>query len=204
MQIRRLRFVTIYFLSLTMSLACRATATQTKYFPPHAFSPDQRLNEFVVGWYSRQLEALQEPSLLQQPTESTQSYRFLWLRTFHHPVVVRVNIHKDGTGDLITKMGSGAGGYGPGTLTLNRTAPLDKARVDAFLELVVREDFWKEPTSPNQQTGTDGSEWVIEGTRPGQYHVIDRWSPSRGVAYELGKKLAIDLAGLDIPAKEFY
>lgn len=182
---------------LLLLLVCTLLAAQTKYFPPDTLSHDNKLNEFLVRWYSGQLAALQEPSLLSAPPQSVQSYRFLWLRTFNHPIAVRLDMSDDGTGTLTTKVASGAGGYAPGKLITNKTTPLDKAQVDSFVDLVVRSNFWNEPTGPNQQAGTDGAEWIIEGSKPGKYHVIDRWTPSKGAAYELGKKLAIDLAGLD-------
>ena len=56
----------------------------------------------------------------------------------------------------------------------------------------------------NDQEGTDGSQWVIEGVRAGRYHVVDRWTPSKGVVRELGLMLAFDLAKMDIPKNEIY
>jgi hypothetical protein len=61
-------------------------------------------------WYSAQLRALKEPSLFQLASNAlSHSYRFLWLRTFNHPIAIRVDIKPAGTGALTTKVTSGAG-----------------------------------------------------------------------------------------------
>ena len=70
--------------------------------------------------------------------------------------------------------------------------------------LVSKSGFWKAPNPVNDQKGTDGSQWIIEGVRGGKYHVVDRWSPTSGAARELGNFLAFDLAKLSIPKNEIY
>src|ERR1022692_1355040 len=93
---------------------CTALAS-AQYFPKQSL--DDRGDEFRSKWYSRQLHALKEPSLLtQSKNPNSEAYRFLWLRTFHHPVAIRVVLRPDGTGVLTTKVASGAGGYSPGVL----------------------------------------------------------------------------------------
>ena len=52
--------------------------------------------------------------------------------------------------------------------------------------------------------GTDGSQWIIEGVKKGQYHVVDRWMPKDGMVRELGLLLALDFAKLNIPKNEIY
>ena len=87
---------------------------KVEYFPPRAFFQDQTRSEFRANWYVGQFAALEEPSLWEF-SKSTQgeAYRFVWLRTFDHPVSVRLNINEDGTGLLSIKETSGAGGYEP-------------------------------------------------------------------------------------------
>lgn len=88
-------------------------SAQETYFPKGVLSSDARGDLFRANWYSKHLKALEEPSLLGlAKNPSLQSYRFVWLRTFHHPVIVRLDIMADGTGDLTVKVASGAGGYG--------------------------------------------------------------------------------------------
>jgi hypothetical protein len=98
-----------------------------QYFPQHTFDSEPDRDAFVVDWYSKHLAAMQELSLweiLKSPTQHV--YRFLWLRTFHAPIVIRLNVNPDGTGVLTTKMTNGKGGYQAGSLTKNRSETLSE------------------------------------------------------------------------------
>ena len=187
-------------------LAATLSTAQTTYFPNHAFDSDARLNKFENDWYSGQLRALHEPSLLSQSKNaSVHSYRFLWLRTFHHPVAVRIEVKPDGTAILTTKIASGAGGYAPGHLVANTSKPLTKQQADAFLHKIDTDKFWElPPVSLREQQGDDGSQWIIEGVRGGKYHLATQWSPTQGPIHDLGTALAFELAGLQIPKAEIY
>lgn len=184
-------------------IAAFSILAHAQYFPKS--SPDMRGNEFKSKWYSTQLRALGEPSLSALSTNrDAESYRFLWLRTFHHPVVVRVDLQADGSWILTTKVASGAGGYSPGTLTTNTSRQLTAQEAQSFRDKVAKDGFWNAPNPVNDQAGTDGSQWIIEGVKAGRYHVIDRWMPKNGPARDLGKFLAFDLAKLSIPKDEIY
>jgi hypothetical protein len=196
---RGLRTIT----GVVITVAISAAASNTRFFPE---SIDQAgMHGLKAHWYLRQLQGLHEPSLFALTGKTTREvYRFLWLRTFHHPIAVRMDIQPDGTGMLTTKMCSGAGGYSPGKLVQNSNRKLDWTQVKEFLALIEREGFWTAPNPVNDQTGTDGSQWIIEGVKGGNYHVIDRWSPKQGPAHDLGLFLAFDLAKIDIPKNEIY
>jgi hypothetical protein len=99
---------------------------------------------------------------------------------------------------------SGRGGYAPGTLIENTTRDLDRAKVGSFLGLVDTTNFWKTPNPVDDQTGTDGSQWIIEGVKNGKYHVVDRWMPENGPAHDLGIFLAFELGNMSVPKKEIY
>ena len=96
------------------------------------------------------------------------------------------------------------GGYGPGTLTTNTSCQLTTQEAQSFRSKVEGGESWNAPNPVNDQTGTDGSDWIIEGVKAARYHVIDRWSPTNGPAHELGLFLAFDLASLSIPKNEVY
>src|SRR5271169_2890576 len=82
---------------------------QTQYFPAHVFCRTGETEH--CDWYAPHLSAMREPSLWElSKSQSTQSYRFLWLRTFHHPVSARLTVAGDGSGELSIKVLSGAGG----------------------------------------------------------------------------------------------
>ena len=184
-------------------IAFFACSCAAQFFPKHSLDLDKR--DFKAEWYSRQLQALNEPSLFEMAGRpSAQVYRFLWLRTFNHPIAIRIEVRPDGTSALTTKIASGAGGYAPGTLIQDSARSLTQAETKAFLTKVDLAGFWKAPNPINDQRGTDGSQWVIEGVKDGKYHVVDRWSPGTGVAHDLGIMLAFDLAKLNLPKDEVY
>ena len=177
---------------------------QDSYFPNGALSDYDRVDSFKARWYSDQLRALEEPSLLEEAdTPSRQSYRFVWLRTFHHPVAVRLDIMSDGTGKLTVKIANGAGGYKPGKLIENTSPSVTQKQTDKFLEQVKDAGFW-ELSSYEKTSGCDGAEWIIEGVKDGKYHVVNRWTPGKGPVRELGMTLAFELARLKIPKDELY
>jgi len=130
------------------------------------------------------------------------AYRFLWLRTFHQPIAIRLTIRLDGTGFLSGKVTNGKRGYEPGALTLTNSVEVPKPEVQQFLDLVYKTEFW---TSQTEETtpGVDGAEWILEGAQSGNYHVVERWNPekddySRACLYLLG------LSKISVPATEIY
>jgi hypothetical protein len=204
---RRL-FLERMVLPLAGLLVLCSTASGVEYFPPLAFSDNPGMDGRIREWYSRQLKALDEPSLWEFSKTSTgQAYRFLWLRSFHHPVAVRLNVREDGTGLLTVKEADGAGGYEPGKLVVNRTMEISKQRMQLFLGKMADLDYWNLPTREEKWKSAmqcDGAEWVLEGVRGAKYKVVERRSPGDGPVRELGLFLVFELAGIKVPAAEVY
>ena len=200
----RQRLIILFIVAFAVVLSpAQVPRHPIKYFPDSSL--DLRRDHFKSDWYSAQLSALQEPSLYQMiKAANAESYRFLWLRTFHHPVAVRIDVNPDGTSLLTAKMASGAGGYRPGTISEKHSQMLSKEQTSAFLSQVEASKFWRAPNPINDQRGTDGSQWIIEGLKRGRYHVVDRWSPTSGVARQLGFMMAFNLANLKVPKDEIY
>jgi len=186
-------------------LASLALSPQEAYFPKGVLSDYDRLDNTIARQYTDQLRGLDEPSLLEEAKNpSLESYRFVWLRTFHHPIAVRLDIMADGTGRLTTKIGSGAGGYEPGMLIENTSRSIEREQIKKFLRQIKNVGFWDLPSYDNTDMGQDGSAWIIEGVKDGKYHVADRWSPSKGPVHKLGMTLAMTFANLKIPKDEYY
>jgi hypothetical protein len=181
-----------------------------EYFPPGSLAATTYDHEFLASWYSKHLKALEEPSVwhlsLQKPP--VEVYRFLYLRSFDHPIAVRLSIAADGTGALTSKETNGAGGYEPGSLIRNRTVKLSEKRVESFREKVEELGFWKLPTwpEPDEKTvGVDGAQWILEAAEGGRYHVVDRWSPhSDDPIHKIATMLMIDMARFEIPHRDVY
>ena len=191
---------------LAILLFSTMAAAGQAFFPAGAFYPDNlKLDSFKAKWYSEQLTALQEPSLFEAKQDSTvQSYRFLWLRSFHHPVAIRVLIYADGSGLVVTKMADGSGGNKPGKLILNKTEPLSPDAVKIFTQKIHQLNYWTLPMRDTNPSGTDGAQWVIEGIDQGTYHLVDRWSPNDGPVRKLGLFFLHNLSGSHLRAEEVY
>jgi hypothetical protein len=178
-----------------------------EYFPAGVLGDTSDEHQFRADWYSKHLTAMGEPSLweLSRQDSTVEVYRFLWLRTFHHPISVRLAVRKDGTALLVSKEMDGMGGYEPGKLIRNTTAPLSKEQTELFRGRV--EDFaiWKLPTRQSDGIGLDGAQWIIEMAKSGRYHVIDRWSPrADDPVHRLGTVLLINLAHFKLLYKDVY
>jgi hypothetical protein len=171
-----------------------------QYFPP----------ESMNQWYSDNLRALREPSLWETSKKDVgvEQYRFLYLRSFHHPISIRLVVNPDKTATLISKETSGKGGK-PGRLIRNRDSHLGKLQTEAFLTSLNDLSFWKLPTSlveNNDVVQLDGAQWILEGTKEGHYRIIDRWSPDRtdDPVRIIGTTLMIDLAHFKFLHRDVY
>ena len=165
------------------------------YFPKDIFSGGwEDADIFLNDWYEKHLKAMDEKSLLKVSDGNTEIYRFLWLRSFHHPIFIRVE-RKQNKIKIFAKELDGAGGYEPGkTLkTYNRSLTADEWR--KFLSLLENSNYWNLPTK--KDIGRDGAEWILEGVKDNRYHVVDRWSPEKG-EYREACIYLLGLSGLDI------
>jgi hypothetical protein len=145
------------------------------YFPPLAFSDRPDLHAFIENWYASHLQALGEAAIY-HPTSKRHSevYRFLWLRTFHHPLIFRLDVAPDLTGIVSYKEAGGAGGYAPGDLVEEESKLVSQALVSEFSAALNELGFWQMPSS-QAHGGCDGSEWVLEAFQSDKYHVVSRW-----------------------------
>lgn len=191
----------------------RSPTPNTQYFPSGVFDKSVKsLNGFNYRWYSGTLSALQEPSLFAlRDDKSTQVYRFLWLPSFHLPISVRLTVNTDGSGSIVTRSVDSHAGLltkpasDTGKLIRDTTIVIDKAQTQAVLDKLQRAAFWSMPTEEEQQQPqasgpsaggrtfvrleADGSRWIVEGVRGGEYHVVDRWSPDDSSYSQLCKYL---------------
>ena len=184
-------------------LTCLSVAGDDYYFPVNALDPrDPRGDGFRRRWYSSHLLAMGEPSLSCGP-ESRETYRFVWLRTFHRPISVRATKHHNVAKLTVVEL-DGAGGYAPGKVA--STVEKELSRKDwAMLETTLAAiDFWKMPArSGVDDLGLDGAQWIVEGRRPDKYHIVDRWSPRTGPYREVGLWF-LKAAGVKALGQELY
>lgn len=147
--------------------------------------PQPVLSGFEDQWYSEHLRAAGERPLSFAPG-SPDALRFTWLRTFHAPVIVRVDWAPTGEATLTATMLSGAGGYEPGEIaeTVSRTLTADEVQ----LLLSLRQTALREPPVDCVST-LDGARWIVEAVRPNGYHFVSAQSPENGAVRDLGLAL---------------
>jgi hypothetical protein len=160
------------------------------YFPPKA-APDPE-------WYSDHLKALREaPLYVPKPDPKVETYRFIWLRTFHRPVVFRVDAPRGAAAQFTIKVADGKGGYEPGKLVRNEKRDLDDETLDRIRGAFTHGKFFELP-SLEDRGGADGATWIIEAVSGGRYHVVIRWSPDAGPVHRIGKLLIEHAIGGDL------
>jgi hypothetical protein len=163
-------------------------------------SDETPLNEYVrannsgvrlLYSYSLFLLAMDEPVLNNSLPSNT--FRFLYLRTFHNPLMVRLE-NKNDSITVFWKVCDGMGGYSPGKMIENKFKKLTLDDWNSFTTEIEKSKFWDMPIQQNEIMGLDGSQWILEGKKSEKYHAVDRWC---GISIaELCKKL-IDFTDLE-------
>lgn len=152
--------------------------------------------QYLAGYYGKYFEALDESAPLTLQATAIESYRFVWLRTFHPPIVVRIDMYGGTDARLLAKVLDGAGGYEPGVLIKKIDRPLSESEVIEMRNRFKNSKFNALP-SLLKQLGLDGSSWIIERVDSDSYHYVDHWSPEEGPVREIGLKM-LELSGLEI------
>jgi hypothetical protein len=186
--------------SILLATVCVAVvaSTQVKYFPDGVLDPDPERAAQRAKWYSEELTRFKEPSLLEsEVAASVESYRFLWLRSSRADMCIRLDVNSDGTARVTTKIAKEKAGPGKKS---NRVTYVTKEQTDSFLGILDQTGFWRISTFDSYR-GLDGSDWIIEGTKRGTYHVVDRWTPKDESVRAIGFAMLNDLANLDISHK---
>ncbi|MFI5137918.1 MAG: hypothetical protein ACHQIM_08815 [Sphingobacteriales bacterium] len=189
----------LFLLFIISLVGIQVNAQNETYFPFEA-KGHTGFDSFTEKWYSGQLSALREPVLLTDRSEK-EIYRFTWLRTFHHPVAIRIEKNGDAY-ILYWKVCDGAGGYEPGKLIIDKQKEISKASWDKFMQKFMMIGFWAMDTR-EKELGNDGAQWILEGKLANKYHVVEAWSPRSGNYYECCDFL-IGLTDLKIKPDEKY
>jgi hypothetical protein len=150
---------------------------ESEYFPYGAYSDGWKGREASINyWYGKHLRAMGEESLVRLREPESEVYRFIWLRTFHHPVIVRLERTPHGA-TVVMKETDGQGGYEPGKLIVNRQIELTREEWCIFSQLIEDINYWNQPLELDAEGGNDGAQWILEGVRENRYTAVDRWSP---------------------------
>lgn len=150
---------------------------------------------------SRQLYAFKEPLLFNEITNK-EIYRLTILRTFHNPVVIRIEKSENAIW-IYAKQGSAASGYHVGKVKKRKQKKVSAEDWITLSELLMELDLWN-----SYQTGsipsTDGSDWILEGSTPGYYVVYSRKSPNEQAEFYKLCKFLIELSELKIKDENLY
>lgn len=192
----------IVFLASTLMATC---ISAQQYFPQGALSSDTKMDSIRSDWYSQELRWLHERPLWRNGQRSNETvYRFLWLGAFHPPISVCLTVH-GGSASVAFKEGAFHGAGEPGRLLRSMTSAASREQVDAFLKRVADVRFWSIPSPNNDLGGPDGSEWILEGAKPGIYKVVTVYmAPTNNPVRVLGLMLLSDLAHVRIPLDSIY
>lgn len=167
-----MRFALLAAAALLLSGIADATE---RYFPPK--TGGDSWSDFPSAPYSKHLAAMDEPSLW-TTNMRVETYRILWLRSFDPPMVFRLIILSDGSAILVVKKTNGEGGFEPGKMVLNKQMNIDRQETQELLKTLALANFWSLPTlpprDPSRFVGYDGADWIVEGKKGRQYHVVDR------------------------------
>ena len=178
------------------SVGVRCDPSDTTFFSGTAIADRE-------AWYGTHLRASAEARLC--PGPGRELFRFLWLRSFHPPVIVRIERNSQGYA-LVAKVLTGAGGYDPGKIGRTTEHVLSAEDMRKFKEHVRSAWFWQSPTvpPPSGSAVVDGAQWIVEVVDGEQYHVVDRWSPPERDAFrELGLYF-LRLARIQIESDAVY
>ena len=151
----------------------------------------------MMRWYSSVLYGLDEKPLW-PPKPQQVIYRFTWMRSFHDQVSITMDVQRQGDAQLRLHVYRGALQQ-----LETSTQTLSKQQVGWVVSLIEGTNFWKMTTEGEGPQGMDGAEWVLEGVRGGQYHIVTRWNASRT---PFGKALLelLQLSNYNPPKNEIY
>lgn len=125
----------------------------------------------ILGTASRRYTgaAAGEPILCEGP--DAEAYRLTWVRTFHNPVIARVQ-QLGTTASWRALRYGGMGGYDAGAVEEDRSGELTPDEWTRLVTTVDSVSFWSVPDALVDGElfyGRDGASWLIEGRRSGQY-----------------------------------
>lgn len=140
------------------------------------------------------LRAMGEPSFAERAITDTEAYRFLWLRTRHHPIAVRVDQFGEAV-TLVAKVSNSKGGYDPGRLKKNEHRVLSGSEFVVLKAVLDAAGFWS-LASTTERGGLDGALWILEGRRSATHHVVVRWSPNSDGPDKLFRRACEQLTAL--------
>jgi hypothetical protein len=125
-----------------------------------------------------------ETPVLPVDDRDVEIYRLTIIPAFFNPIKIRVEKHKANY-LLVAKRLSGQGDFDAGKLKVEKRRRLTSAEFAHLTELLRDANFWESPyllqkkPEPNDKGEVTiclhGSEWVLEGSKAGKFHAVNRY-----------------------------
>lgn len=199
-----MKFAAQVILLLFLSASYATAASQPKVLCSDVPAPDQ----IFRGEYCAGLQEMHEPIVpLEGHPESLEVYRFLWFRSFHPAVIIRIDIARNMTGFLTLHAAKTITSFSDLQVVtadkpINSTTTLSRQQVAVFRKLVASKKFWTLPSQFHLDMGfgpfssplpkgqeivvSDGAQWVIEGQSRSRYHIIGDEGGFPGPVWDIG------------------
>lgn len=183
---------------------------QNQFFLPYI---ELDSNFYLESWFSRELSIFKEP-VIYLDTSKKEIFRFTWLRSFHHPIVIRIE-NSNGKYLLFWKESDLIGGRGTGNIIIDKQKILTKQIWETFIAKLNNSNFWElitlQDNLPQFQglSYNDGAEWILEGKAHGIfykncYHFVQRQFPDESSKIYQVCNFLLDLTDLKIKKIEKY
>lgn len=154
-----------------------------------------------INWHEIQLKSLEEDCLPDRKAEvGTVIYRFTWLRSFHHPIVIRIE-KSDNKVNLYWKIGKGLSGYHPQGIEKSGKKRLNMESWKNFEQLLQKADFENLPNVKKIMM-TDGAQWTLEMKDSKEYKIHNTNWPKKD--FKDACLYLLELTNIKVKEKDAY
>ena len=193
-------------LELQSEILALEGASKTKpYYPALVFGETSRRHDMIADWYAATLRSMdQGPIYGTNDTNDEQTYRFLWLRSFHDPITLKLSIFASGDALLTVNVLQNPGIEEWQDKLWVQEIQIEREMVASFLNTLDEINYWNLPSADaDKSMQHDGAQWILEGKDGDKYHVVDRWSIGEDEIKMACLKL-IEFSGLELSEEEIY
>lgn len=143
----------------------------------HHLIPDQMIDSITNSIVSYYLYGFQEENLSKSQNKDNYTARFLWLRSFHQPLVFK--IEKKAYNIFFTMKSTDSGRrFYVGTVNAVLIKKLSDSFINTYDSLLNSNRYWElSPETELDKDMSDGAYWVLEVNKNGEYHIVIRNSP---------------------------
>ncbi len=135
--------------------------------------------------------------MIQERVQRAEAYRFIYLRSLHPPIIVRIELLRGSKMHLYVKVGDITERGDAWRFDYEKDRQLRDFEVKQVQKFLYGLDLLSmEAFDLSEESGFDGSTSAFELIRNGKHHFVSKWSPSEGPLYYFGVYL-LYLAGIE-------